>query len=233
MYLHRYLLLVLLCFQSLIFLGQEGAKRIVVVPFDRFGFESEIPLGFIGQVNEVKSEEVPDLYWKNMINELSKENTWLYFFQISETDRLILSKRLQREFKTEKPSHYGMNLTTLGEGALQQLLENYSADYILFVTRYHIQKKLLYAGRSFDGSKFIPWATHSIDYELYNKEEELIVIGDGSEISSRNPTDETYLSEGVLLSLLDRGIEELILDLYDKMKAYKGKPVFKLKKKRP
>ena len=214
-------ILLLLIFLASVIQAQESTKRVLVIPFGRFDFQSQFSLDKIAYVNDISNVDlVVDTYLNHFISTSSKEKGQLELFRINEDDLKVLLTRVSKEYKSRPTSHYGVNIDLLKKEEIDALLTNYSADYILFLTQYSIRKKVIVAGRNFDGNKFIPWSLHEVDYELYDKELHLVAIGDAVSLEPRKPTEENYLSNGLILQTLERAFSRFPEDVYNKILAF-------------
>jgi len=188
--------------------SQKKAKRILIVPFDRFDFESSFSLTKIAIENNLSGDDVVYQFYKNhFIKEFSTSTDEVVMFELQEADAKYLMSKLPRVYKRKPVTHNGYDLKAYTEsGKLAGLLDNYAADYILFVSKYFISNRLLTTKSNFDGSKFLNWSRHEIDYELYDKSGELLIVGDHIEIKTISPTQANFNSAGLIAKDLNVGI---------------------------
>lgn len=213
--------------------AQEDKKRFAMVSLDRFSFESHFDLKEIAALNQLNvAEEAFSAYQKKIIERLSVPLEGYQFFELPAENQVQLLRNSLRVYKDEPITHYGYDLSWSTESDyLNQLLTNFSADYIVFISLYSITKKTLLTPQAYDGSKFIPWSRHSISYEVYNKEGKLIALSDGFDILQKLPTESTYTSQGLLLSGMNNAFLPLQKDIIQKTLKYSDKPIHRLKKK--
>jgi hypothetical protein len=191
--------------------SQERASRILIVPFDRFDFESTFSLSEIAAANELQSdEEVYPFYRNHFIKEFSTSSTQVVLFELQQSDRRQLMSKLPRAYKRKPVTHHGYELQAYVEsGKLENLMNNYAADYILFISKYFISNRLLTTKKSFENSKFLSWSRHEIDYELYDQKGELLIVGDHIQINSNSPNQANFQSAGLIAVELNQGIIEV------------------------
>ncbi len=213
-------------------INDDNKKRILIVPFDAFAFQSKIDIPIIISSNHLNSSnEIYITYNKQIAKTLSESSLQYSFLTLPDSEIKNLRMQVPVVFKESPTSHYGVDLTKLyQEGLITQLLHDFSADYILFLCRYEINNRLFSSSRSFDGSTFVQWSLHNIDYELYNSEKQLIALADSYILSPRRPTDTTHLTHGVRADGMTDSYKKLTEDIISKIEKYEGEPVYKIKK---
>lgn len=211
-------------------------KRVLVVPFDKFQFESPIPLQEIADNNQWKdSQSVCDKYNEAILSFMNEHDSTIYY-PLNSIEQSKLRRILPRVYKTEPVSHFGVDIEPLiVEGYLADLLDNMGADYILFISRYKILGKLLSVRGDYGGSsRFLSWSNHLVDYEIYNREGELVAGAERFQFTPRNPRESTYSTQGTLVIDLERPSQRLSEDVSYKIDKFeqKGKVLFKYKGKK-
>lgn len=221
---------------SQVSVGQETKKRILVVPFSQYQFFSSFNLQEISSINALRNPSgVAQLIIDSLMANLSKPHARVEMIQMPETEYVSLSHLLNATSKADPVPHYGVNQEIIWKNtSFQGLLKNYQVDYVLFLTHYVLEKKLLTTNRSFDGSFLIKWSNHKLHYELYDLEGNMQVYSNGFELNPDNPTNETFLFKGLKIQYMSRGFRSVRKDLLKKMEQYKatGKPVFRLKREK-
>ena len=216
--------------------GKAQERRILIIPFDQFQFESSVSLEEIAEYNNWSDPTtVYDQYSSSLLSYLNQaEDSNLYFIP-AYTDLMMLRNRLPRIYKREPVSHFGVEVSTIIEdGSLESLMKNMEADYILFITRYKIFGKLVATRVGSESSgKFLSWSMHLIDYEIYDFKGNLVGGSDRYPFTSHNPNSTTYLTKGTLTTGLERPSKKLAGDIDYKLERYekKGKVTFKNKVK--
>lgn len=210
--------------------------RILLVPFDKFQFESPVAIEDIAAYNSLDhTDEVYTTYNLAISSFLNAQSDSLTFFLPAASDIEHINRVTPRAYKKEPVTHFGVSIEPLKEsGKLDELLSNMQADFILFFTRYKIIGKLITSRVSVAKSgQFISWSNHYLDYELYNAQAELIAGSDRFPITPNNPTSKTYMTEGTLVSDLENASGKLAQDIEYKIQRSKrkGEPVFKNKRK--
>lgn len=227
------------CFYSVAFAQQETVEksRILIVPFSRFDFQTAYSLKEIAIANGWNSEEeVFGRYRDTVVSRLSQTKQNFSAFPISAYEYGLIKNQLPRVYKEKPSTHFGINLSLLTQNdRLKTLLANFSADYILFISRYEISSRLVATMGSHDGSQFLPWANHEITYELFDGEGRLIVMADQFKVLPRNPYAKNIDTKGVLLREVAPNYGVILDDISQKLQVYKTqkskKPVYRLKKR--
>lgn len=225
--------IVLLFLSPLTIIAQEGQKRFILVPFERFSFETAFDLNEMASVNELTvMEEAYTALRQKFIERIVIPLENYHFFELPQENQDQLLKNSFRYYKEDPITHYGYDITwSIESNYLNELLENLSADYIVFISQYKISKRNLVTPQSFDGSKFLNWSRHTLAYEVYDKQGNLVALSDGFEVKPKLPTDSTYETKGLLLSGLDKAYMSLQKDIVLKALKYTDAPIHRLKKK--
>mgnify|MGYP001173394953 FL=1 len=215
--------------------NKSSKDRILVVPFDRFDFQTAYSLSEIATANEwLSSDEVFAHYRDSLVKRLSTNYHSISAFPIPAYDYGLIKNQLPRVYKEKPSTHTGVDLSLLKmNDRLSSLLQNLSADYILFISQYEISSRLVATMSSNEGSKFLPWANHEITYELFDAKGKLIVMADQFKVQPRNPYKENMDTKGVLLKEVAPNYESILEDIYQKLLVYQNqkrkKPVYRLK----
>lgn len=146
----------------------SNKKRVLVIPPSRFQFVSEFDLELIAEKNEVPVTKVFVTYEKSMLNAFKKYNDQNFEFVPVESVGLKPYKRLIKyEYGKFKKKHYnGVNLKSFSEAHFTKLLEQYNADFVIFITWYDIQKESF--TRKGNSLKKTKYAGHYLDYAIFN-----------------------------------------------------------------
>ncbi len=227
----RYILFLGLLIGSIAHLSAQK-KRVLVIPFDQFQFESPTTLEEIASFNKWEDPLVIYEEYNNaIISFMNETEEDIEFFTPSESDIANIRRSLPREYVRNPVSHYGVDVTPIIEnGFLSQLMENMTADYILFINRYRISGKLIATKVKVASSgKFLNWSAHFIDYEIYNPKGELAAGSERFQFTPHNPNSKTYLTKGTLTSGLERPSLKLATDIHRKLVKYekRGEAIFK------
>lgn len=217
---------------SLNFFAQQ--LRVLVVPFDQFQFECSMPLDEIAKHNQLNSsDEVYQAYANALLQAMNAVFDSLTIYQTDKNSLAQIHRQLPRVYKREPVSHNGVDIKEFKEsGKLVDYLDNMGADYFMVISRYKIMGKLITSRGSWDSSGgFINWSIHQVDYEVYNREGELAALADRFTIRPKNPRSDSYQTQGLVLADLSRGMQQLGIDLEQKLIKYrkKGKVAFKSK----
>jgi hypothetical protein len=213
----------------------QEKKTVLVVPFPSHQFFSYFDANLLSEINHT---ETPEVLYKNLgdtlVHSLSGYKEHFHFLRIPDIEYNSMQFYINPEFKDEPISHYGIDFSKFKDLAtFKNLCLNYEVDYILFFTNYTIKKKILSAKRSFEGSQFIAWSRHDLNYEMYDTKGNLIAMSDGFSIIPDEPTKSNYSEKGLNISNLKNGFRAISEDLKIKVYQYKikGKPQFKAKSK--
>ncbi len=155
-------------------------QKILVVPFTRFQLVSEYKLSDIAQINRVIESEVFDQYTLSLKHAFQSYNSDLFEFEILNTqDYLTIKKLVKYEIQKFNGRKYNAsNLSLVNDSIFSSMLTKNRAEYIVFVNWYVIQKNvhISYVG---DSNKRHPFASHKLDFDVYNNKKEKI-IGKGN-----------------------------------------------------
>jgi hypothetical protein len=213
-------------------IGQEN-KTVLIIPFPSQQFFSYFDANTLQSINGAEST---DILFKNfgdsLIRALSNYKKHFDFVKIPDIEYNSVKYYIDPFFKEAPVSHYGIDFLKIkNQKSFKSLCLNYEVDYVLFLTNYTIKKKLLSSSKSFEGSHFIAWSRHELNYELYDVEGNLIAMSDGFSIEPDLPLEENYFKKGLEISKLKEGFKKLSLDLNLKLNQYlkKGKAQFKSK----
>ncbi len=224
----------LFLFSTFFSFSQVDYKRIAIIPFERFSFESLHELDSIAACNGLSNaEEVYESYVREIALHIS-DSTDLTFFVLSESDLVNIRTNLPKVYKYKPISHFGVDIKPLiGNGLLKQISESMKVDAFLFLTKYKIDSKLLSTRKSYGGSKYLNWSSHDLDYELYNIEGDLMALANKFSLRPKNPSGETYSCKGTILEGMFKSYSKIGKDVEVKIKKYsqKKKPVYKIKTK--
>lgn len=144
-------------------------RKILVVPFDRFEFHTEIPLEMINEANGFELDQYYPALARTMTDAFtlgsSKESV---FVVIGESDYNMLRRYLKFRFNG-KEAHYECSLELLHKNIYQQILEEYNCQYMLVIDWYRIMQKK--EGVTVNKIRKVDvYTEHYIDYDLFNKE---------------------------------------------------------------
>lgn len=226
----------LLLFGLCIVSKAQEKPGILVVPFPHYQFVSNYDLLKVMEVNQLKvAEELVPFLLDSLNYYLCKTNKHYNLSPISENDYQGIQHLIQPLYKVAPTGHYGVEIDPLlRTGQYESLCKSFKVEYLLFLTQYTISNGLKKTGGNFDGPYIIPWASHHIDYELYNSEGELVALASGLELNGIPPNNQNVETDGLLIADLRGGFRAILKDLVAKIEQYKKtkKPVYKLKKKK-
>jgi len=207
----------------------QTSKRILLVPFDRLQLHSDFAFSEIAEINQWDSAGVFQQIRQTFIAHLPDTQDKLIYIQLPDNEYYGLHNRLPKVYKKEPIDHDGVRIDPLLQNSqLEQLLDAYAADYILFINKFSIVGRVLMGGRSYgDGSKTLPWSAYKIAYEVYDEEGNMITLDDGFIIKPKGPSNETYLSKGLLTSLIEDRYMQLTTSIWDNIQKYKGRIVYR------
>lgn len=231
--------LTLLLFACLFFNGFAQEKkgneyRILIVPFSRFDFQTTYALTEIAEVNAWNNaEEVFSRYRDTLVHSLSTKYNNISAFPIPVYEYGLIKNKLPRVYKEKPSTHFGVDLSLLKQNnQLKTLVDNLSADYILFISRYEISSRLVASMSSHNGSKFLPWSNHEVTYELFDANGKLVVMADQFKVLPKSPNIQNINSKGLLLNEVAPNYEHLLEDISLKLAQYhnqrKKKAVYRL-----
>jgi len=144
----------------------SNKKRVLVIPPSRFEFVSEFDLKKIAEKNEVSPSEVFLTYEKELLNSFENYKDENFEFVSIDSDGLKTYKNLikYKAGKFNGRNYNAVDLTRFSEENFTNFLEQYQADFVIFITWYDIQKQ----NYSRSGMKRVKYAAHYIDFDVYN-----------------------------------------------------------------
>jgi len=195
-------------------------KRIAILGFKRFEFQSDYSLKEIMDINQLSSQdEVYELYNDAVLNEISIQTPDLSLFKLPKGESESLQRRIPVVYKEKPSSHLGVDIRYLKErNRMNTLLTNMSADYLLVLTEYKIKSSLTTKIATDDGSKILKWSVHQISYELFDKEAKLVIFGDQIDLKPLGPKKNTMYDMGVAIDLIKDAYITIVEDIENKLK---------------
>jgi len=209
-------------------IAQEEAKRILLIPHTQLQFHSDFNVKEIAAINDWDSMEVFQNYRHHFIEQIKKDEEQLIWIELPDNEYYSIQNKVPKIYKREPIDHQGILIDPLIMGGeLQEMMNSYAADYVLFITKYSIVTRLIMGGRTQDGAKFINWSTHKIAYEIYNKDGKLVALDDGFPIKPKNPSGSTILTKGLQLDLVVPNYHYFTENVLDGLNRYKNRPVYR------
>lgn len=198
-------------------------QRVIVVGYDRFQFVSQYPLDEIAKVNQMESSAVFTEYQKSTIEAFTSfSNDNFEFVALQNFQYLVLRKQIKYQLdKFDGKKYNATNLSLLSLENFQNLLQQYQADFILFVNWYSIEKNVhtAYVG---DNNKRFPFSLHKLDYDVYNKEKTKVIGKGNIELQcGQFPSDEMIQEKSLKAVSLKACYVDLINELLKELSATK------------
>jgi len=160
-------LLIFIWFASVSIFAQNK-KKVLVVPFSRFEFNSEFTLDEMAQANNVNSDEIFDVFQQNILQSLKnyQDENFEFVLENQKIYERILSKISYNYQKFNHQKYYAVNLKTFSQKEFKEILDFYNADFIVFINWYQIKKGTYVSlGRK---KKRTAYASHYFDFDIYN-----------------------------------------------------------------
>lgn len=216
------------------FAVKSQEPKVLFVPFQELGFVTEFELDELIYANDFGINNQTTAINDSLFYFLKNSTKHITYTAINEVEYTSIENAVQPIYKSNPIAHYGINFSALkSTSEYDKLVETYDVDFVLFVSKYHIAKRILLANQSFNGSFAIPWSNHFVDYELYDKNGELVALASKLELKPNDPKQETFEYKGLSIEEMDKGYRIFHRDIWDKMRIFekKKKPVFKIKYK--
>lgn len=154
--------------------------RVLVVPYTRFQFVSEFTLEEIAQQNNTVVQNVFKEYQQKLKEVfINSNNDQVEFIPIPSIDYQKYKHHVKYNIEKFKGKKYNAsNLSVFDLDLFKTLLTTNDAQYIVFINWYSIRKSVFttYTG---DRNKRNKYSTHSIDYDVYNREK-IKIMGKGN-----------------------------------------------------
>ena len=150
------------------FAQNSNKKKVLVVPHNRFQFQTEFDIKEIAAKNNITSSEVFLHYEKALLDVFENyEDDNFEFIPIAINEARKYKKFIQYKAGSFNGKNYNaVDLSNFSETNFTTLLTHYQADFILFITWYDIQKKRhLKTGIKRDKVRY---AAHFLDFDVYN-----------------------------------------------------------------
>ncbi len=150
------------------FAQTSNKKRVLVIPSSQFEFVTEFEIQEIADLNGTTVSKVFLTYEKSLLNTFETYNDENFeFVPVDAAGLKPYKKLIKYEFGKFNKKHYnGVNLERFSEADFTKLLEQYDADFVVFITWYDIQKESF--TRQGKHSKRASYAGHYIDFAIYN-----------------------------------------------------------------
>lgn len=206
----RFLLAILFLFLFCIGFSQSNKKKVLVVPYGRFEFESKFSLEEISEMNSLAANEVFNAYQKSILNVFDGFLNDNFEF-VAATDVMLnpVKKFIKYEDgKFDGKHHYAIKKKSFPLDNFTKLMDDNNASFIIFINWYSIQK----ASFTSKGKvkKRFKNSSHFIDYEIYNLFQQKI-YGIGKErVKVPMPTENNAAFFGLRLSEVEDGYRLLV-----------------------
>ncbi len=213
----------------------QDRPKVLIVPFQEISVVTEFDMEELLEINKLSQQQFSRAICDSLIHTLKYETKHIDY-TVLPTNEFEGIKHLLYPIHTYDPvPHFGVNIKALNNvGLIKQMANNYNVDYILFLTSYRMTQRLLLANQSFDGSFFLPWSNHLVDYELVDEKGELIALASKLNLEPNTPNQSNYTLKGLALKEMDQGHRILHRDIRSKIllhKKKKGGVIYRLSKK--
>jgi len=148
-------------------------RNILVIPFSRFEFHTEIKLSTINEANELSGDQFYPLLISSFKEAFEINSTERVSYKnISELDLNDISPYITYDLVGSQ-GHYACNLDSLDKKILKEILDKYECDNLLTINWYRILKdKTSYKKKGI--KKITLYSSHFIDYDCFTREGTLI-----------------------------------------------------------
>jgi hypothetical protein len=189
-------------------------KKILVIPYVRLEFHTDIPITEIATINKISSNEVYKLYVNTFIETLQSSGDDNFEFITPEGyDLNKLQAKIRYDYN-KKESYYAVSLNKIAQEDFKALLEKYHADLIVFINWYRIKKSTVHVS-NVGGKLRKPFTNHYIDFDIYDKFKRKI-FGTGKYlIQSELPTPSNYTYKNLRVKELVIGYHKFGIHLLD------------------
>jgi len=184
----KYILSLFLIVITVLGIAQNSnKKRVLVIPPSRFEFASEFDLKKIAEKNEVAPSEVFLTYEKALLNAFENYKDENFEFVSIDSDGLKTYKKFikYKAGKFNGRNYNAVDLNRFSEENFTKFLEQYQADFVIFITWYDIQKQ----NYSRSGIKRVKYAAHFLDFDVYNLFKQQVVGLAKVQAEAPEPTD--------------------------------------------
>lgn len=176
-----------ICAQQEMLASDVKKKKVILVPYSRFEFHSDVALETIASINSITTNDVYGLYATTLQNAFwNLKNDSVMFVTMAEEDFMAFSKRVFYEYQKQKPPHYAVDLSRLDNKFFNSILTKYDADEFVFITMYHIKKAKKTAPVAGKKTNY-KYSNHIIHFDIIGKDKKKI-YGEGNRyINLENP----------------------------------------------
>jgi hypothetical protein len=146
----------------------SNKKRVLVIPASQFEFATEFDLKVIADINKTPASKVFVTYEKALLNSFESYNDENFeFVPVDAAGLKPYNRLIKYEYGKFNKKHYnGVNLKGISDVDFSKLLEQYNADFVVFITWYDIQKESF--TRQGKHQKRASYAGHYLDFAIYN-----------------------------------------------------------------
>jgi len=144
----------------------SNKKRVLVIPPSRFEFVTKFDLQKIAEKNDIAPSDVFLTYEKALLNSFESYKDENFEFVSIDSEGLKAYKHFikYKDGKFNGRNYNAVDLTRFSEEDFTKFLEQYQADFVIFITWYEIQKH----NYSRSGIKKVKYAAHYFDFDIYN-----------------------------------------------------------------
>lgn len=162
-------------------------KKIILVPYSRFEFHSDVALETIASINLVNPNDVYGLYATTLQNAFwNLKHDSVMFITMSEEDFTAFSKKVFYEYQKQKPPHYAVDLSRLDNAYFNSILAKYDASEFVFINMYQIKKAKKSAPVAGKKTSY-QYSNHIIHFDIIGKDKKQI-YGEGNRyVNLENP----------------------------------------------
>lgn len=148
------------------FTQNSNKKRVLVIPPSRFEFMSEFKLEKIAEKNSIKPSEVFLTYEKALLSsfETYKDDNFQFVAIDNKGAQEYKGKIKYGAGKFNGKNYNAVDLSRFSEEEFTKFLEQYQADFVIFITWYDIKR----GNYSRSGLKKVKYASHYLDFDIYN-----------------------------------------------------------------
>ena len=191
-------------------LGLEQ-KKILLIPFSRFEFHTELKLSWINGINQMEKDQYyPALKQAFGDGFVFGDFKKIKYALISDADYTSIIPYIKFAV-VSKEGHYASDLELLHQNIYQKILEDYDCDFVLIFNWYRILERKE-SVKNKGARKFGVYTEHLIDYDFYDNKKHRLSYGANKKFMVV-PTVENLQYGGVRISELRSVYKKLAVDI--------------------
>ena len=195
--------------------GVVKQKKVLLIPFNRFEFHTELKLSWINAINQMEKDQYYPALRQAFGDAFAMGDfRTIKYIVISDADYTSIMPYIRFSF-VGKEGHYSSDLELLSSNIYQKLLDDYKCDFVLIVNWYRILERK--ESVKLKGvRRFGLYSEHLIDYDFYDHKKVRLSYGSNHKFMVE-PTEDNLQYGGVRISELRTEFKKLANDVTEEI----------------